>query len=134
MLSREGQRRRHIVARGRYVFGLLNRYPYNNGHVLLAPYRHVGRIESLRPAEWLDLFRLCGQLTQSLTGRLHPDGFNLGMNLGKVAGAGFPRHVHLHVVPRWAGDTNFMPIVGDTKVLPQSLDALYALLTGDDRR
>ena len=132
-LSQAGQRRLQIVARGRHAFALLNRYPYNNGHLMVAPYRHIGRLESLRSQEWLDLFQLCARFTRVLTQRLHPDGFNVGMNLGRVAGAGFPGHLHLHLVPRWNGDTNFMPILGGTKVLPQSLDELYRLLTAARR-
>ena len=116
------------MARGRHAFGLLNRYPYNNGHLLMAPYRHVGRLEALRAEEWLELFELSGQLTQRLRRRLHPDGFNVGMNLGRSAGVGIPGHLHLHIVPRWTGDTNFMPVLSRTKVLPQSLDEVYQLL------
>ena len=126
-------RQHHVVARSRHVFCLLNRYPYNNGHLILAPYRHVGRFEALRSEEWLDLFGLSEQLMRRLRRGLHPDGFNLGINLGKTAGAGVPGHLHLHIVPRWTGDTNFMPILGKTKVIPQSLDALYALLTPSRR-
>ena len=127
--STTADRRHHVVARGRYAFCLLNRYPYNNGHLLIAPYRHVGRLEALRAEEWMDIFHLSERLTRRLTHWLHPEGFNLGMNLGRVTGAGFPGHLHLHVVPRWMGDTNFMPVVSGTKVLPQSLDELYDLFT-----
>jgi ATP adenylyltransferase len=117
------------VARGPHTFCLLNRFPYNNGHLLLAPYRHVGSFDRLKTNEWLDLFRLSARLMRRLSACLHPEGFNLGINLGKTAGAGIPGHLHLHIVPRWSGDTNFMPIVGHTKVLPQALDELYSLLT-----
>lgn len=128
--KRPGQdRARGVVARGRLVFALLNRYPYNNGHVMVAPYRHVGRLEALAPAEWLEMLRVSQRLMARLQRAIRPDGFNVGMNLGRVAGAGFPGHQHLHLVPRWNGDTNFMPIVGGTKVISQSLDELYRLLT-----
>ena len=122
-------RKFRVVARGRLAFALLNRYPYNNGHVMVAPYRHVGRLEALKPEEWLESLRLSQRLITRLTRTIHPAGFNVGMNLGRVAGAGFPGHLHLHIVPRWNGDTNFMPILGGTKVISQSLDALYRLLT-----
>jgi ATP adenylyltransferase len=130
MAKRAGRDRKlQVVARGRFVFALLNRYPYNNGHVMVAPYRHVGRLEALTPAEWQESLRLSQQLITRLRAAIRPDGFNVGMNLGRVAGAGFPGHLHLHLVPRWQGDTNFMPILGGTKVVSQSLDELYRLLT-----
>ncbi len=121
-------RQHHVIARGRRVFALLNRYPYNNGHIMIAPYRHVGRLDGLSRPEWNGMFGLVQQLTAQLERTLHPHGFNLGLNVGRIAGAGIPGHLHLHVVPRWNGDTNFMPIVGQTKVISQSLDELYALL------
>ena len=121
-------RRHHVVARGRAVFAILNLYPYNNGHFMIAPYRHVGRFERLSDAEWLEMLRLGRTLMGRLRARLRPHGFNIGTNLGKIAGAGIPGHLHLHIVPRWNGDTNFMPILGRTKIISQSLDALYDLL------
>ena len=117
-----------VVARSTTVFAILNRYPYNNGHVLVAPARHVGAFNRLTKAEWLDLLTLTQRLMRRLSRRLRAQGFNLGMNLGRVAGAGVPGHLHLHIVPRWNGDTNFMPIVGRTKVISQSLDELYRAL------
>ena len=128
--KRKGDDRKlQVVARGAHVLALLNRYPYNNGHVMIAPYRHVGQLQALKAAEWLESLRLSQQLMARLTKAIRPDGFNVGMNLGRVAGAGFPGHLHLHIVPRWNGDTNFMPILGGTKVVSQSLDELYTLLT-----
>jgi len=121
-------RQHHVLARGRAVFALLNRYPYNNGHLMIAPYRHVGEVTALRPAEWMECFQMVRRLTKRLTDTLRPHAFNLGMNLGADAGAGIPGHVHLHLVPRWRGDTNFMPILADVKVIPQSLDELYTCL------
>ena len=122
-------RRHHVVARGRRVFALLNRYPYNNGHIMLAPYRHVGGLEAMTLNEWSELFVMSRRLIQRLRRILRPQGFNLGINLGRSAGAGIPGHLHLHVVPRWTGDTNFMPVIGATKVVSQSLDELYRALT-----
>ena len=106
----------------------LNRYPYNNGHLLIAPKRHRGRPADLDDAELLDLQRVLRDMLGVLERRMTPDGFNVGLNLGAAAGAGLPGHMHWHVVPRWNGDTNFMPVLTDTKVIVQSLDALYDLL------
>lgn len=107
---------------------MLNRYPYNNGHLMVVPYRHVGRLEQITAAEWTDLLAVSQALTRRLRAALRPDGFNLGLNVGRTAGAGFPGHLHLHLVPRWKGDTNFFPILAHTKVISQSLDELYRLL------
>jgi ATP adenylyltransferase len=127
---RSRDRANHVVARGRSVFGILNLYPYNNGHLMIAPRRHVGRFEQLQPAEWSEMLTVSQRLMRRLTRSLHPQGYNLGFNLGRTAGAGVPGHLHLHIVPRWNGDTNFMPVLGRTKVISQSLDALHRLLTG----
>lgn len=110
------------------MFALLNRYPYNNGHVMVAPYRHVGTFEALRSEEWQEMFSMSRRVMSRLAGAIHPHGFNVGFNLGRVAGAGIPGHLHLHIVPRWQGDTNFMPIFGQTKVISQSLEEIYRLL------
>ena len=122
-------RRHHVVARGRRVFAILNLYPYNNGHLMVAPYRHIGTLRDVQTAEWNEMLGMLQRLTARLDRTLRPRGFNLGVNLGRIAGAGIPGHLHLHLVPRWQGDTNFMPVIGDTKVVSQSLDELYALLT-----
>jgi ATP adenylyltransferase len=122
-------RAHHVIARGRWVFALLNRFPYNNGHVMIAPYRHVGALEALRPDEWAESLAMSQRLISRLRRALRPDGFNLGVNLGRVAGAGIPGHLHLHLVPRWQGDTNFMPVIAQTKVISQSLDEVYARMT-----
>jgi len=127
-------RRRHVVARGRRVFAMLNRYPYNNGHLMIAPYRHIGTLEDIRTEEWDELLRMLQHFTARLHRLLRPQGFNLGLNLGRTGGAGILGHLHVHLVPRWQGDTNFMPIIGDTKVVSQSLDELYTLLTRKRRR
>jgi ATP adenylyltransferase len=127
-------RQHHVIARGEQVFALLNRYPYNNGHLMIAPYRHVGNLEALKLSEWTDVLRMSQRLTKRLSRTLHPHAFNIGLNLGRVAGAGIVGHLHLHIVPRWNGDTNFMPILGETKVIPQSLEELYTLLTAHPKR
>lgn len=124
----EDDRRHLVVARGAHAFALLNLYPYNNGHLLLAPSRHVGALQALRPSEWAELHTLLRLLMKRLQRCLRPHGFNIGLNLGRAAGAGIPGHLHLHVVPRWTGDTNFMPILGRTKVISQSLDELFRCL------
>ena len=121
-------RRHHVIARHDRVFALLNRYPYNNGHLMVAPYRHVGSLTALTEGEWLGLLALSRRFTRVLSRAMHPQGFNVGFNLGRAGGAGLPGHLHLHLVPRWNGDTNFMPVLADTKVISQSLDELYRLL------
>jgi ATP adenylyltransferase len=110
-----------VVARGGQAFALLNRFPYSSGHLLVAPYRHAGDFEELSDEEALEIHRLTGQGMGALAEVFSPQGYNLGWNLGRIAGAGITDHVHLHVVPRWAGDTNFMPVLADVKVLPEHL-------------
>lgn len=117
-----------MLVRGEWAFSLLNKFPYNNGHMLVAPYRHVARIGDLTEQEWLDLWRLTDDALERLGRAFRPDGYNLGVNLGRAAGAGIPGHLHLHVVPRWSGDTNFMPVLAHTKVISQSLEAAYRIL------
>lgn len=117
-----------IVARARHCFVLLNLYPYNNGHIMVAPYRHVARLEELTDAEIGELLQVARRIEPILQEKIKPDGLNIGMNVGKVAGAGIDAHLHLHIVPRWGGDTNFMPVIADTKVIPQALDAMRELL------
>ena len=117
-----------ILARERYAFALLNAYPYNPGHLMVAPFRHVGEFEELTADELRDANALQQRAVHAMREEMEPDGYNVGMNLGRVAGAGVPGHVHWHVVPRWNGDTNFMPVVGHTRVLPESLDETYRKL------
>ncbi|MSR53240.1 MAG: HIT domain-containing protein [Gemmataceae bacterium] len=108
---------------------LLNKFPYNNGHLLVAPKAHKGRLDELTAEESLDLQNGLVRMMRLMEQTMRPDGFNVGLNLGKVAGAGLPGHLHWHIVPRWNGDTNFMPVFGDVRVISQSLDALYDLLS-----
>lgn len=124
----KSDKKNHLLIRGRWGFVVLNRFPYNNGHLLIAPYRHVGRLESLTEKEWLDLLRLLKEALRRLEKVLRPHGYNLGINIGRAGGAGIPGHLHLHIVPRWEGDTNFMPTLADVKVISQSLDSAYASL------
>ena len=107
---------------------MLNRYPYSNGHILVVPYRHTADLDDLEDEELLDLMRLVRRCKNLLQQAIDPQGFNIGLNLGLSAGAGIADHVHFHIVPRWKGDTNFMPAIADTKVIPQSLDEVYRLL------
>jgi ATP adenylyltransferase len=108
---------------------VLNRFPYNNGHLLVAPQGHKGRLDELGPDEHLDLMLTVQKMVGVLEGLMHPHGFNIGLNLGRAAGAGLPGHLHWHIVPRWNGDTNFMPVLADARVIVQSLQTLYDLLT-----
>ena len=115
-----------ILIRERTCFALLNAYPYNSGHVMVAPYKHTAELDDLAETELADIMTLTRRCKQVLTRALKPDGFNIGMNLGRAAGAGVEDHMHLHIVPRWNGDTNFMTIADDIRVVPQALDAMYA--------
>ena len=117
-----------VVHRTERSVVVLNRFPYNNGHLLVCPRSHKGRLDELSPEELLDLQLVLRQMVGILEKKITPDGFNVGLNLGRVAGAGVPGHLHWHIVPRWTGDTNFMPVLGDTKVISQSLEALYDLV------
>ena len=114
-----------LLYRSRHTFLLLNRYPYTNGHLMLTPNRHVPSLENLQDEERLDLLQLLDLALLLLRKSFRPQGFNIGLNLGRTGGAGIPGHVHLHVVPRWEGDTNFMPILTGTKVISDSLESAY---------
>ena len=109
---------------------ILNAYPYAPGHVMVAPVRHIAAFEDLDEQEMLDTMRLARRSILAIRKAMSPDGFNVGLNLGKIAGAGIADHLHLHVVPRWNGDTNFMPLLADTHVIPQALEATQAVLAG----
>jgi ATP adenylyltransferase len=124
----EGGDESGVLYIGRTIFVLLNAYPYNSGHVMVAPTRHVGATRDLDGEESHELMDVTLATVGVLEEALGPHGFNVGMNLGRVAGAGVPGHLHVHVVPRWGGDTNFMPVVGETKVLPEMLEDTRAKL------
>ena len=128
----EGDRENLVLLRGERAFLILNRYPYNNGHFMSVPYAHVPSLEDLDPPTLTEMMLLVNRGMAALRACMRPEGFNVGANLGLVAGAGIEDHVHVHVVPRWAGDTNFMPVVGDMRVVPQTwlqtYDALRAVL------
>jgi ATP adenylyltransferase len=117
-----------ILFRGERAYVLMNLYPYNNGHLLVAPYLHTGDLATLEVPIAQEMTVLLQRAVDVLQRAYSPDGFNVGMNLGKSAGAGVPDHLHTHVVPRWNGDTNFMPVLGETKVLPETLEHSYARL------
>jgi ATP adenylyltransferase len=130
----EADRENLVVLRSQQSIVILNRYPYNNGHLLIAPQLHKGRLDELTDHEQLDIARLTTELTGLLERLIKPDGFNVGLNLGQAAGAGLPGHLHWHVVPRWRGDTNFMSSVAGIRVIPQALDAMWELLHGAIKR
>jgi ATP adenylyltransferase len=119
-----------IVHRAESCFVILNLYPYTNGHLMIAPYAHVGRLQEL-PAETVaEMMDLAQRAMERLESAYEPHGYNVGFNQGRVAGAGVEHHIHLHVVPRWAGDNNFMPVIADTKVMPQTLEQSFEALKG----
>lgn len=117
-----------IVYRGKKALVILNKFPYNAGHTMIVPIRHVGQIEKLRADEAAEFFELLQKTVAIIKKVLKPTSMNLGMNLGKASGAGVPGHLHMHIVPRWTGDTNFMPIIGKTKVVSLPLDPIYKKL------
>lgn len=118
----------YVLYRGDKTFVMLNLYPYNNGHLLIVPKRHVGEMEELEPEELLELSLVTQKMIGFLKKALQPEGFNVGANLGKIAGAGIPGHFHIHVVPRWGGDTNFMPVIGDVRVISEGLEHTFKKL------
>ncbi len=120
----------YILFRGIKNFIILNSYPYNPGHLMVAPYRHVAGLEDLTAEERNEHFEIVSRCIEILRQEMNPEGFNVGMNLGKVSGAGMADHVHTHIVPRWQGDTNFMPVLADVKVLPEALAETYEKLKG----
>ncbi|MFH1854247.1 MAG: HIT domain-containing protein [Candidatus Omnitrophota bacterium] len=127
-LKKDSEIKAYIVKKYKFSFAMLNIYPYNNGHVMVSPYRHIKDLKGLDDRELLDIMRLVRDMQVLLEKKLRPHGFNMGINTGTVGGAGYKDHVHIHIVPRWNGDTNFMPVTANTKVLPQSLGELYNLL------
>jgi ATP adenylyltransferase len=117
-----------IISRGVTAFIILNRFPYTSGHIMVVPFAHEPSLERLTPQTRAELMELSVQVIEALKAEYHPHGFNLGMNIGETAGAGILDHVHLHIVPRWGGDTNFMTTLGNTRVLPESLETTYERL------
>ena len=117
-----------VLRRTPHSLAVLNLYPYNNGHLMVVPKRHVKDLTFLNDSELLDLFRLVNTMSKLITKSMSPNGMNIGINLGKSAGAGLPGHVHVHLVPRWAGDSNFMPVIGKTKVISESLQSVHRRL------
>jgi ATP adenylyltransferase len=118
-----------ILHRGRFNFIVLNLYPYTTAHALVAPYAHVAQLPELTPETLVEMMGLTQKLNAAIATAYHPDGYNLGMNLGKAAGAGVADHLHMHFLPRWFGDSNFMTVVGETRVLPEDLKTTYSKLT-----
>lgn len=117
-----------VLERGKSCFVVLNKYPYANGHLMVIPYRHTGSWEDLEEPELFELARLTQSCVAKLSKAIKPQGFNLGVNMGKAAGAGIEDHIHQHIVPRWNGDFNFMPLFGETKVIAEHIEATYARL------
>jgi ATP adenylyltransferase len=128
-LAEQNDRENLLAWRGRACVVVLNRFPYNNGHLLVAPNAHKANLHDLDGDEVLEMHQTIARMVALLGDIMKPEGFNVGLNLGKVAGAGLPGHLHWHIVPRWNGDTNFMPVLADTRVIVQSLDQLYSYLT-----
>ncbi len=126
-LREKKEKKNLILYQGRYVFVVMNKYPYNNGHLMIVPKRHLLHLEDLNSDELKELFELLKAAIKVLKTAVKPQGFNIGMNIGTAGGAG-EDHVHLHIVPRWEGDTNFMPLIGETKVIPEYLERTYQKL------
>ena len=124
----------YVINRFKTCFSLLNIFPYNNGHIMISPYKHVADLDDMNTDEHADLMALVVYTRKLLTKAFKPQGFNIGINLGQVAGAGIVDHVHIHVVPRWNGDTNFMPVISDTKIVSQSLKDTYDALIKIDKK
>lgn len=126
--SKRSDRKNLVVWRGERAFIVLNLYPYSNGHLMVAPYEHVGDLEALDGETLQEMMLLVAKSIRALRRIMNPQGFNIGANLGRVAGAGVDDHVHLHIVPRWGGDTNFMPVLAETRMIPELLPQTYAKL------
>lgn len=126
--AQQNDRENLILFRGALAFVMLNSFPYTNGHLMVAPYRHTANLSDLTNEEMLEVTKLVAQSVEWLKSAYKPEGFNVGLNLGRAAGAGIQDHLHWHIVPRWSGDTNFMPVIGEVRVLPQSLEDSYDVL------
>ena len=121
----------YVVARGRHCYAVLNTYPYNGGHLMVVPYRQIANFEELSDEESLELMQFSRRCVRALRAVMRPQGFNVGFNLGKCAGAGIIEHLHLHIVPRWEGDTNFMPVIANSRVVPEALKETAAKLRAE---
>ena len=128
-LIRDGEEAERVLARSHLGYVVLNRYPYNPGHLMVVPNRHVGDLQGFEDEESLDLQHLLRRSVTAPDEEMAPHGFNIGLNMGRIAGAGLPDHLHWHVVPRWSGDTNFMPVIGQTRVMPELLEETARRLT-----
>ncbi|NOU36003.1 MAG: HIT domain-containing protein [Kiritimatiellaceae bacterium] len=128
IFAEQNDRKNLLLVRGKTCAVLMNRYPYNSGHLLIAPYRHTAGLADLTPEENLEMAELAARTVAVLGEVMAPQGFNMGINLGEAAGAGLKDHLHQHIVPRWIGDTNFMPVLGGPRVMPEALEATYDLL------
>lgn len=124
----DDDRKCFVLERDESTITLMNIYPYNNGHIMIAPKKHTGDLQKLNESELIELWKNVQKWQAIIKKALNPQGYNIGMNLGRIAGAGFEHHLHIHVVPRWKGDTNFMPVIGETKVIPMSVEEAYDLL------
>lgn len=124
-----GNEKKHLLlARGKKAFVMMNRYPYSNGHIMIAPVKHAGLMEEVSDEEGAEMWKLTTITKKALSDVMNPHGFNIGINQGRVAGAGVLDHLHMHIVPRWDGDVNFMPVFADIRVIPQALEESWELL------
>ena len=131
MVARDDDRESLIVHRGEHCFVVLNRFPYTSGHVMVVPYEHLDEFQKLPPAAASEMFSLCQKLEGVLRKLYHPDGINMGMNIGKAAGAGVAGHIHMHMLPRWVADANFVSVISETRVLPEDLATTYARMKAE---
>lgn len=134
LLSQKNDSENLILYRSQHSFVILNKYPYNNGHLMVIPLKHTNDLDQLNPTEHTELITLSNHCIKALKETYKPEGFNLGMNLGAAGGAGIREHLHFHIVPRWTGDTNFMPVLADTKSMPQHLEESFKELEPYFRR
>ena len=123
-----------ILKRGKYTYILMNLYPYNSAHLMIVPFRHLAKISELKDEEFLEMAKMVQLCEKVLTKVYKPDGFNIGMNLGEVAGAGVADHLHIHIVPRWIGDTNFISTIGKTRVIPEKIEGVYKKLKDEFKK
>ena len=127
-VKKQNDKENLILYRGEQVYVMINKYPYNNGHLMVIPYRHVPDIDKLNDEENLEAMKFLGYSIKVLKDKFSAEGFNIGINIGRIAGAGIAGHIHFHIVPRWSGDTNFMPVLADTKVISQGLEESWDML------